>query len=193
LYDRAHMKAQKLITLSIAGLLLFAVCGNAQDLLSVTFHATCFTTNDAGDALTKIIDNRSILKQVADDNSITNKKDLVLVYHVAGDMNGDTIEAIDRSTGALVQQKYRLLFPMVIPSADGVNGSQFTGVFPDQQPDSVGTAVISQHTTFDRNGNMRKSVYQGSINYYVLPNGTNGLIFCTGTFTTGKAVTTPAQ
>jgi hypothetical protein len=183
------MKSPKLLLVAILGLaVLSATAAPGQEKFQIHYRATVKGTNDSGRIVKARQTERSLIKECATDEGITNRRPLVLAYHVGGDLNGDVIEVINKNTGEVHCQKLRLLFPLTFTNGDESEIHQFVYVFSDQQSESVGSGMVTRKAL--RHG---RTLISGSINFFLLPDGTNGLRFCNAHFSGSKPLPNPVQ
>jgi hypothetical protein len=169
--------------------LLCSIAANAQEVLQLKFTAKCQSTNDAGRLIKENVNNKTILQAYADQNGITNLNSLALVYAVNGDERGDVIQVVDAYTGAALSHIYGLFFAVDLPTVeDGSRFSRFAYMFNTQQSYEMGSALLSERIKIDKQGNTNRTV-NGNIQFYLTPDGTNGLRLCSGTISAGKAFT----
>jgi hypothetical protein len=185
------MNASKIFTSVCAAILLLTLSGSAQELLQLKFQGKCLGTNESGQIVKQNVNNTSILKEFADRNGITNLSSLALVYHVAGDERGDVIEVVNAATSEIVWQVYGLLFPVDLPSGDGSQLSRFVYMYNDQQSVSMGSGMLKERISLDRHGKTNRSI-TGDLQFYLLPDSSNGLRTCTATISASKIFTTNA-
>ncbi|HLP78235.1 MAG TPA: hypothetical protein VK327_15120 [Candidatus Paceibacterota bacterium] len=175
------MKHPKLLLALVLGVVcaVHSTSISAQERLQLNFQATCLATNDFGDLVKSRVTDKSWVRACVSDLAITNKQSLALAYTVGGDYNGDVIEVVNRDTGAQMCRKLRLLFPMTLSKGDGSEVNQLVYVFGEQQSENVGCGMITRRIL--RNN---RTVVSGTLNFYVLPEGTNGLRLCRASFKT---------
>lgn len=183
----AVMKNPKLLLAAIIGFMFaLGIAGaSAQERLQLNFHATCVRTNDSGGLVKRLVSDKTLVRECISDLALTNKQHLVLAYTVGGDMNGDVIEVVNPKTGASACRKLRLLFPMTLSNGDGTVVTQLVYVFGEQQSENVGSGVVTRRTL--RNNKVQVT---GTLNFYILPEGTNSLEICRASFNTTKPLPT---
>lgn len=167
---------------------LSTTAAQAQEKFQIHFRATLTTTNDSGRIIKKRWTERTLIKQCIADQGITNHPPLVLAYNVGGDFNGDVIEVINKKTGEVLCQKLRLLFPQTLINGGENQVHQSLFVFTDQQSDSVGSGIVSRKLL-----RHNRTLIDGSVNFFLLPDGTNGLQLVKAHFTGSKPLPNPAQ
>jgi len=183
------MKSLKSLLVALLGLaVVSATAAPGQEKFQIKFHATVKGTNDSGRIIKTRQTERSLIRECAIDDGLTNRRPLVLAYDVGGDLNGDVIEVINKNTGEVHCQKLRLLFPLTFTNADESKVQQFVYVFSDQQSESVGSGIVTRKAL--RHG---RTLIQGEINFFLLPDDTNGLRFCTARFSGSKPLPNPIQ
>lgn len=183
------MKSPKSLLVAILGLaVLSATAAHAQEKFQIKFRATVRGTNDSGRIFKARQTERTLIRECATDEGVTNRRPLVLAYNIGGDLNGDVIEVVNKSSGEVICQKLRLLFPKTLTNGDESQVDQFVYVFTDQQSESVGSGIVTRKAL--RHG---RTLISGSINFFLLPDGTNGLRFCTANFSGTRPLPNPVQ
>jgi hypothetical protein len=162
---------------------------NAQEVLQLKVNVKCQSTNDIGEPVKQKISNQTLLQGYADQHGLTNLNSIALVYAVNADERGDVIQVVDAYTGAVLSQLYGVFFPLDLPTAtDGSQFSRFAYLYNSQQSYEMGSALLSERIKTDKHGNTNRTV-NGDIQFYLTPEGTNGLRLCSGTISAGKAFT----
>jgi hypothetical protein len=185
------MKASRILIGVGTALLLLGFHADAQELLQLKLQVKALSTNEAGRLVKQNINNETLLRDFADSNGITNLNSLALVYHVAGDERGDVIEIVDTTTGNLLSQVFGLLFPVDLPTGDGSQLSRFVYLYNDQQSVSMGSGMLRERIALTKQGNTNRTI-NGELQFYLLPDATNGLRMCTGTINASKLFSTNA-
>jgi len=176
--------------------LLFVLAqAGAQSQFQFTFHGTCWTTNAAGQFISRKISNKTLIQDFVQANALTNAKSLALVYHVNADDRGDTIELVNTSDGTIVSPFLSLFFGtafdrVALASGNGLQEKRIDYVYGHQINHSIGSTLSDIRSTIDRKGNTNRSLISGQMDYIMLPDANHATLqICNGNFTTGKAVT----
>jgi hypothetical protein len=183
------MNAPKLIIGVLSGLLLCASATTAQELLQIRFNGRCLGTNDSGQPIREVMNNKTILEEYAAQNSITNLNSLALVYAVDGDERGDVIAVANAHTGEILSHLYGLFFSMELPSsASGNQFSRFAYLYNSQQSYEMGSAMLSEKVITKKKGDTNR-IINGDLQFYLTSDGSNSLRLCTANINVAKAFT----
>jgi hypothetical protein len=167
----------------------------AQSQFQFTFHGTCWTTNAAGQFISRKINNKTLLQDFAPANILTNSRSLALVYHVNADERGDTIEVVNTADGTIVFPLLSLFFGtaferVALDTGNGLQEKRIDYVYSHQIDHSIGSTLSDVHFSRDRNGKTNRSLISGQMDYILLPDAQHPTLqICNGNFTTGRAVT----
>ncbi len=172
-------------TTLLAAIALNSQAQSPQETLQLKMKISTVTTNENGGFVKATLTDKSISKDCISELGLTNKPPLVLAYTVGGDLNGDIIEVVNSATGERLCQKLRLLFPLTLSNGSGTEVQQLVYVFSDQQSENVGCGLVTRRTLKNN-----RTAITGTLNFYVLPEGTNGLMICKATFNTTKPLST---
>ncbi len=177
-------------TLSFA--LLSASTAAAQDQFLFTFHGSSWTTNAAGEFVSRPVDSNTLLQDYALSTGSTLTTNMQLVYHYNGDERGDVIEVYDTKSGTVVYPLMDLFFGeqygrTLLPSGDGNKYMRIEYTYGHQIDHSTGSAFIYEKYSTDATGNTNHT-FQGTMSFFVLPDGNHGMQMYNGTFFTGKTV-----
>jgi hypothetical protein len=172
--------------------LLSSATAFGQYQFEFTFRGTAWTTNAAGDFVSRPVDDGTLLQDYAQANGVTDTKNLRLVYHYNGDERGDVIEVYDLKNGAVVYPLISLFFGealgrTLLPSGDGKRFMRIEYTYGHQIDHSTGSAFIYEKYATDSAGNTNHT-FQGSISFFMLPDAAHGMQMYNGTFFTGKTV-----
>ncbi|HLP77399.1 MAG TPA: hypothetical protein VK327_10835 [Candidatus Paceibacterota bacterium] len=178
----------------MTGLLVIAiqlgtgVDAGVQELYQLKFGGKSSSVNSSGDEKTTSISDRTLVRDWSQRAGIPYNKNLVLAFHRNVDSRGDAIEVVDKKTGETVTTVAPLFFPETAASTTsrGVAERHFAYVYNLYQSDySRGTAVMNENTSV-KNGVTNRFVMTGEMQWYVLPEGTNGLRINWGSLKVGK-------
>ena len=189
------MNVKKLLISGAAASILLAVpAARAQTttptLYQMALSGTVWTTNSTGHILPYYINNRTLLKQVADADGITDFSSWALAYHVGGNALGDTIDIINRTDGTVFTTLYGLYFGesfgrMSLLSASGKQLKRIEYIYTDQNSHSLGSAFLTDYYFFDASGNTNNIVILGQMQWLVVPDSTHSSMqVYTASFTT---------
>jgi hypothetical protein len=167
------------------GLLVCTSTATAQDtVLQLKLRATCDVVGPSGKLVKQSITDQTILRQFAVENNISNVNAITMVYRVDGDERGDVIEIVAVETGDVLHAWLALFFPVELASDDGAQRTRFVHLYNHQQSEPMGSAMLREKL-FDKKGNSNHTI-DGSLQFYLTPNATEGLRMCTGTLAAGK-------
>jgi hypothetical protein len=167
----------------------------SQNIFYLTFHGTSYQTNASGNIAPVPITEQTMLQQAAQAGGVTDLSTLALVYHVQGSGFGDTIEVINRTTGAAYPYLLGFFFgeaTSMTPDRTAITNATHTQVrridfvYTQQNNHSMGSGFLTKRFVTDGNGNPRATI-DAKLQWIVKPEGTNGTAMCKGTFTTTKA------
>lgn len=187
------MNTKRFIFAAAAAALFAGVCGTAQTLptkYQIVLTGTAYTTNSAGQIVLNNINNRTLLKEVADADGTTDFSSWGLAYHFGGSDLGDTIEIIDRNTGATLRTLYGLYFGesfgrVAILSASGKQLKHLEYVYTEQNSHSLGSALLTDYFWFDNAGNTNAMTVVGQMQWVVAADGRHPKTeLCTANFAT---------
>jgi hypothetical protein len=186
-------QTRKLLLL-LAALSLSAVT-QAQNLYKVNFKGAVTGVDSAGTEFSQALNNKTLIQSWAARVGISNHNNLILAYRLNADRTGgDTIEVINKKDGTPAV----VIFPMASPeaasatTAKGITQKRFVYVYDIYQPGvSMGTAILNERTSLNKNGSTNRVVLDGDLQWYWYPdNTTNALRIGTGRFNvTGKPLT----
>jgi hypothetical protein len=181
------MKPKNILISACAGLLFVSLAARAQETqetLNVRIHGSCQTTNENGKLIKQPLNNKTILREWADKNNVTNRHSLALVYHVKGDERGDVIEIVDAHTGDILQPWLGIFFPVQLSNPADTKTVTISEVFNSQQSTEMGFATLKDRSVNRKNID---HIISGDLNFYLTPDKTNGLRICTAKIMTLKA------
>lgn len=170
----------------------------AQYLFKFLFKGTAYQTNGTGNVIQTPITERTLLQDRAIRGGITDLSKVAIVYHIAGDQKGDTVEIVDAASGAALAFQFGLWFGAdpsldrsAITNAAGTEARRIDYIYTTESSTytspsghSVGAAFVTKRFLKDANGNVHTTI-EGPFHWMVNPQGTNGTIVCSGVFTTG--------
>lgn len=187
------MKRKLLSLLALA--LATQINVNAQSLYQFVFTGTSSTTDASGKIITWKINNAALLKEAALLGGSSDTSNLALAYHVQGSDLGDTIDIIDRNTGAVLKTLLGLYFGedfgrTELASASGRQIKRLEYIYTDQNSHSLGSALLTSYYWLGANGQTNAMAVLGNMQWVVTPNTlyTNTQIR-TGSFYTTKPYT----
>ncbi len=172
--------------------LLAPVSAPAQQRFRLTFQGLFWTTNATGQ---KIVSSRANtqtwLNEYARSQGLTNASNLALAYHINGGEQGDTIEVIEADSGAFVNVLYGLYLGtffdrLPVASTDGKQVKVLQYLFTQQNAYPTGSAIITERFVRDSNGNIKRGLIQGDVEFLTLPDPAHKTGFYTGTFVARK-------
>lgn len=175
--------------------LLLALSGwctaEAQSLHRLTFKGTSRTVDSTGASITRRITDASLVREWAGRAGVTNFKHLVLAFQPDVDSRGDSIQVVNAKTGQFVTTAFPLFFPETAAAATPRQRKEkrFAYVFNLYQAEvSRGTAILTEQAFINKQGRTNRFVVSGEMQWYQLPEGTNALRFCSGTFKVNKPI-----
>ncbi|HYG23110.1 MAG TPA: hypothetical protein VEH04_10030 [Verrucomicrobiae bacterium] len=169
--------------------------GHAQTLHRLTFKGVCDTVDSSGKAVRRAINDRTLILEWAGRAGVTNYRNLVLAFHPNVDARGDSIEIVNARTGAHVTTVFPLFFPetAAVTTRNGTVERRFAYVYNLYQAEfSRGTAILTEQALVNKQGRTNRFIVSGQMQWYQLPEGSNNLRFCSGTFKVNKPIK-PAQ
>ncbi|HET7624361.1 MAG TPA: PepSY domain-containing protein [Verrucomicrobiae bacterium] len=183
------MKPKNILISACAGLLFASLTATAQEtpeMLNLRIRGSCQTTNENGNLIKQPLSNRTILREWADKNGVTNRHSLALVYHVKGDERGDVIEIVDAHTGEILQPWLGIFFPVELSNPDDTKTVRLSELFNSQQSTEMGFATLKDRPTNKKHAD---HIISGDLNFYLTPDKTNGLRICAAKIMTLKTFT----
>lgn len=178
-----------LSTVLAAALLAGGFSAAGQDLYKLKFKGTRGSLDGAGNAQEERLDNKTLIREWAARAGVTDVSGLQLVFHRNADANGgDAIEVVDRD-GSVVVTAFPMTFPEPAKASakKGIIESRFAYVYNLYHSEfSRGTVIMNRVTTLDKQGGLKRFAVKGEMQWYEVPEGTNGLRICAGTFKAGK-------
>lgn len=185
------VKTKQLLSLK-AGLLLTACAvalgAGAQDKYQLRFNGRSSSVNSSGVESTKVITEKTLVRDWSRRAGVTNSNNLVLALHRNVDSRGDAIEVVDRKTGDTITTVAPLFFTesAVSSSGKGTVEKRFAYVYNLYHAEfSRGTAILNENTSI-KNGKTNRFLVSADMQWYEVPEGTNGLRIDSGTFKTLK-------
>jgi hypothetical protein len=163
----------------------------AQDRYRLTFKGTASSVDASGNENVRSITDKALIQEWAGRAGTTDFKNLALAFHRDVDGRGDAIEIVNRKDGSFVTTVFPLYFPQSasVTTPKGTTQKRFAYVFNLHQAEfSRGTAVLNQQTIVNKKGQTNRFVTTGEMQWYQLPEGTNGLRICSGTFKVSKPI-----
>lgn len=186
--------------LAVLGLAsLLPVCSFAQNELLLTFRGAYYQADTNGNIVGHPVTEQTWLLEAAEAGGTTDTSGMAIVYHVGGSGFGDTIDVVDRTTGATLTSLLGLFFgdPSVedighLPVFDAAGDQErrvdqvfvfYGGNF--EATESLGSAFVTKRFQQDVFGN-RHDTIEADLNYLALHEGTNATHMVVGTFTTTR-------
>lgn len=182
------MKKQFLTVLS-GTLLAFGVNAHAQKL-QMTLSGTCATLDGQGHIVSTAINNQTLLQAAATAGGLRDTSTLGLAYHINGNSLGDTIEVINRTTGATLTTLYGLYFGesfgrQALLSSSHRQMRRVEYIYTDQNSHSLGSALLTDYFFLDNSGNTNATYVLGQMQWVVTTDSTHpNTQICNATFTT---------
>ena len=171
----------------------------AQNELLLTFRGSYYQKDANGNLLGHPVTEQTWLLEAAEAGGSTNTSGMAIVYHVGGSGFGDTIDVVDRMTGATLTSLLGLFFgdPSVedighVPvwNAAGNQERRVDQVFvfyggSFEAGESLGSAFVTKRFQQDAVGN-RHDTIEADLNYLARAEGTQPTHMVVGTFTTTR-------
>ncbi len=176
---------------------LLPVRSFAQNELLLTFRGTYYQSDSNGNVVGHPVTEQTWLLEAAQAGGTTDTSGMAIVYHVGGSGFGDTIDVVNRATGATLTSVLGLFFgdPSVqdighlpVSNAAGDQVRRVDQVFAFyggnfQSGESLGSAFVTKRFQQDAFGNRHDTV-EADLNYLALqPYPTHMVV---GTFTTTR-------
>ncbi len=184
------MNTKRHLLIILGLLLLSALSAQAQAKFYLTYSGYSVSNGPSGIFVVHAVNNRTLLRQFADANSITNLRPLALMYHVKGNDLGDTIEIVDTSNSNVLATPFGLYFGedqslgrVGMTNSFGTQVRKIQYVYTQQDSHSLGDALLAEMFTANADGTTNGFIY-GQMNYIIKPDGTQNLQVCNGTFYT---------
>ncbi len=171
-----------------ASLLCVAPAAQAQYLFNVTLHGTAYFVDSSGNMVTNTITGQTILSDLAAAAGITDYSTWTLAYHIAGSSFGDTIDVINKTTGATLDTVFGFYFGDSLGRYAMTNTTQtevrrVDYIYTKQSQYALGSAFLTKRFTPDASGNTRTTI-DAEMHWLVRPDGNNPAKTCTALFTT---------
>ena len=170
----------------------------AQNELLLTFRGAYYQADANGNIVGHPVTEQTWLIEAAQAAGTTTNG-LAIVYHVGGSGFGDTIEVVDRATGATFTPLLGLFFGD--PSVEDIGHLPVYNVAGDQERrvdqvfvfyagnfeagESLGSAFVTKRFQQDASGNRHDTV-EADLNYLSLAEGPTQTHMVEGTFTTTR-------
>jgi len=182
---------KKLILTVLSAVALGCVTNaSAQNQLQILISGTCLTTDAQGHIVPQAINNQTLLQKAATAGGLKSTSGLALSYHLNGNELGDTIEVINRTTGATLSTLFGLYFGESfgresLLSASHKQLKRIEYIYTDQNSHSLGSVLLTDYYFFDSSGNTNATYVLGQMQYLITPDSTHtNTQVCTATFTT---------
>ena len=161
-----------------------------------TFRGLCYQTNAAGKIISTAVTDKTLLREKAAAAGITDLKSLALVYHIKGDVLGDTVDVINATNGAVLGEhvlgfyfgdydRGQNLGRMALTNSAVTEVRRIDYIYTPQNGHSMGSAFTTKRYRTNHNGTVTTTI-GGPIFWLILPEGTNGQRICSGTYMLGK-------
>lgn len=179
------------LTLLSGTVLVFGVDARAQKL-QMLLSGTCATLDGQGHIVSQPINNQTLLQAAATAGGLSDTSTLGLAYHINGNSLGDTIEVINRTTGATLTTLYGLYFGEsfgreALLSASHKQMKRVEYIYTDQNSHSLGSALLTDYFFIDANGNTNATYVLGQMQWIVTTDATHpNALICNANFTTLK-------
>lgn len=197
LYSGGMISKTVLAVLGLASLL--PVGCFAQNELLLTFRGSYYQADANGNIVGHPVTEQTWLLEAAEAGGTTDTSGMAIVYHVGGSGFGDTIDVVDRATGATLTSLLGLFFGD--PSVEDIGHLPVYNAAGDQERrvdqvfvfyggnfeagESLGSAFVTKRFQQDASGNRHDTV-EADLNYLALAEGTNATHMVVGTFTTTR-------
>jgi hypothetical protein len=174
------------------------VSANAADpyLYKFVFKGMAYHKDPTGNVVGVPITDQTLLADRAAAGGV-NPNTLAIVYHVAGDVKGDTVEIVSASNGSRQAFQFGFWFgddrTMALGRSALTNSARtefrsveqlFTlenSTYTSQNGHGVGTVFLTKRFIRDTNGVLHATI-EGPLQWMVAPQGTNSTKICHGTF-----------
>jgi hypothetical protein len=171
-----HMKKQ-LLTVICSTLTLGAIEATAQNKLQVAITGSCSTLDAQGHIVSTPINNQTLLQAAAAAGGM-NVSGLGLAYHINGNALGDTIDVINRNTGATLTTLYGLYFGesfgrQALLSASHQQMKRIEYIYTTQNDHSLGSALLTDYFILDSNGHTNITYVLGQMQWLVTTDNTH--------------------
>ena len=140
-------------------------------MYALTFKATVYQTNAAGQIVSTQMTEKTWLEEVAPRIGVTDISTLAVVYYEKANAMGDAIHVINASTGDVWTELFGFYFgtsygrmPLVSPAGE----RRIDYIYTAQNTRSLGTALIFKDISSNSN-----KVISGQMRYLITPDGTN--------------------
>ncbi len=183
------MKKQ-LLTILFVTLLVGASHVMAQSQLQIVISGTCSTLDAGGHIVSQPINNQTLLQQAATAGGLSDTSTLGLAYHLNGNALGDTIDVINRTTGATLTTLYGLYFGesfgrQALLSSSHRQMKRIEYIYTTQNSHSLGSALLTDYFILDANGGTNATYVLGQMQWIVTTDSTHpNTQVCSASFTT---------
>lgn len=184
---------KKLLLTIVSGAILgMAGHGMAQSQLQIVISGTCATLDAQGHIVSQPINNQTLLQQAATAGGLKDTSTLGLAYHLNGNALGDTIDVINRNTGATLSTLYGLYFGesfgrQALLSASHRQMKRLEYIYTSQNDHSLGSALLTDYFFLDASGNTNATYVLGQMQWIVTTDSTHpNTQVCSASFTTSR-------
>ena len=180
----------RIVSVRVALLLLFinltaASVAKAQNLYKVEIKGSCSSLDASGNSVSQPLNNKELIREWASRVGVSNVNDLLLAFHPNSGAGGHSIDLV-RNDGTILISVFPLAFLESAATPDGKSARRFAYVYDLNHADfSVGTALMNERLSVDKNGNTNRVVLDGTMQWYWLPIQSNPFRICTAQFRVG--------
>ncbi len=193
------MNFAKVLATLVVACLGSGVCVQAQNEFLLTFRGNSYQTNASGNVVARPVTDQTWLSEAAYAQGITNTSGMAVVYHVAGSSFGDTIDVVNRATGATYTTLLGFFFGdnsvqnlgrTALTNSTGTEVRRVDQLYVlyknnFQSAEALGSAFVTKRFMTDQFGHPHGTV-DADLNYLMLPAGTNVTRMFLGSFTTTR-------
>ncbi len=179
--------------------LLWPTLAHAQNELVLTFRGKYYLTNSTGYVVQIPVTEKTLMLEAAQAGGTSDISNMSLVYHVAGSSLGDTVDVVNRSTGATLTSILGFFFGdntvqdvghVAVTNSTGTEVRRIDQLFAlyggsFQSGQSLGGASVTKRFQQDLQGNHHDTV-EVDVNYLAIRGATNNVHMVVGTFTSAR-------
>lgn len=197
---------RKIMNFLAAGALLLcgvaSVSGQTYTEYKFIFKGFAYQTNAGGSIVATPITDQDLLASRAYPGGITDLSTVAIVYHIGGNPGdsepGDTVDIIYTNNPAALTTEFNFWFGSTCCGRTAVSNAvqnevwradyiytQDNSQYTFSNGDSVGLCLTHKVNVTSTNG-FANSIITGNMSYGVAPQGTNGPIVVSGTFSLGE-------
>jgi hypothetical protein len=165
------------LTAVFAALALGAIQATAQNQLQLAITGSCSTLDAQGHIVSTPISNQTLLQAAAVAGGIS-VSGLGLAYHIGGNALGDTIDVINRNTGATLTTLYGLYFGesfgrQALMSASHQQMKRIEYIYTTQNSHSLGSVLLTDYFILDSSGHTNTTYVLGQMQWLVTTDNTH--------------------